>query len=990
MTQISFKSAGVNARVINLTGPTSIKPTGIPAGVIGTADKGPAFVPTTVATAQDFVVDFGEPTNASPFGPLGAIEWLRNAQSLTYLRVLGAGSGKTKETSGNNAGRVANAGFVVGNELPQTPNGAFGINAFAGAAGDEGRLYFLGCYMSEVGSSTIFQDASKPATGNPIVRGVVMAPSGVLITMSSSKAASNTAGAVGVPGSSTGFLTGSVNISSGRQEFVLLLNGHVNTDPAFPNSIKASFDPTAKNYVANVLNTDPLKIEEAGHYLYADWKVDPAFAVPTGSGIISGTVGAGAADGEQFTEDIAFMLTSALGRNAGSSVVPSFENFEDRYKTAQTVWVTSQLFGGNPENLFKISTLTDGNQPIGKLKFSISSITPGTDANPYGTFDLLVRDFNDTDKTQVVLEAWRGLSLDPTSPRYIARIIGDYNTFFNFNAAVGSQKLITEGTFENKSRYIRVTVADNVKDAQTDKSALPFGFRGALHFNVSGSAPMPAHTDVDYLIKVDPFKDLIQLPVPMREKLSVGASPNDTADTGLFWGVQFTEKTSVSEPNTSTAPETNIVSYSKHYPDFQTSWANFVVGNNNGAADTADNGILDADRYNNNSFTLGDLRIAITTADVANVQLLSDWAYVRQGNVAVTSTSRSLLVTDLTDSAVRNAAKFSFFLHGGFDGNNIHNTDMSNMTNEAVVEEMNSVSRGIAEGPVVSAFNKALDIYNDETEVDIQILAVPGIRHEIVTDKALLMVEDRFDAVFIMDPDRFDIQNNLVTSSTQIVSVNNTSTAFVNRALNSSFGAAYFPDVVLTDTVTGKTRIVPPSVPALGAFSKNDAVGFPWFAPAGFTRGALETTERAAVVLNRDDMDSLQGADINPIVSFAGSSGNVIWGQKTLLATESALERVNVRRLLVDVRRKVKDVALKMIFEPNREATLNRFSQLVNPIMKRIQDQKGVDRFLVKIDTTTTTQADIQNRTIRGKIFLQPTRTLEFLSIDFVVTNEAQ
>ncbi len=476
----------------------------------------------------------------------------------------------------------------------------------------------------------------------------------------------------------------------------------------------------------------------------------------------------------------------------------------------------------------------------------------------------------------------------------------------------------------------------------------------------------------------------------MREKISVGAAPNDTADTGLFWGIQFTEKTSVSEPNTSTAQDTNIVSFSKYYPDFQTVYANFVVGGNEGAADTAANGILDADRYNNNAFTLGNIQIALNAAGSPDVQLLSDWNYVRAGNITETSTSRSLAVTDLVDSAVRNASKFSFFLHGGFDGNNVHNADMSNMTNEAIVEEMNSVSRGISEGPVVSAFNKALDIYDDETEVDIKLLAVPGIRHEIVTDKALLMVEDRFDAVFIMDPDQYDIQNNLITSSNQIVSVNNTTTAFVNRGLNSSFGATYFPDVVMEDIITGVTRIVPPSVAALGAFSKNDAVGFPWFAPAGFARGALDTTERAAVVLNRDDMDALQSADINPIVSFAGSNGNVIWGQKTLLATESALERVNVRRLLVDVRRKVKGVALKMIFEPNREATLNRFSQLVNPILKRIQDQKGVDRYLVKIDSTTTTEADIQNRTIRGKIFLQPTRTLEFLSIDFVVTNEAQ
>ena len=137
-------------------------------------------------------------------------------------------------------------------------------------------------------------------------------------------------------------------------------------------------------------------------------------------------------------------------------------------------------------------------------------------------------------------------------------------------------------------------------------------------------------------------------------------------------------------------------------------------------------------------------------------------------------------------------------------------------------------------------------------------------------------------------------------------------------------------------------------------------------------------------------MDTLQEFDINPLVSFAGSDGVVVWGQKTLLATDSSLERVNVRRLLVDIRRKVKAIANRLLFEPNREETLARFSQLVNPVLKKIQDQKGLEKFLVRIDTTTTTQADVQNRTIRGKIFLTPTKTLEFLSVDFVVTNQAE
>jgi phage tail sheath protein FI len=134
-------------------------------------------------------------------------------------------------------------------------------------------------------------------------------------------------------------------------------------------------------------------------------------------------------------------------------------------------------------------------------------------------------------------------------------------------------------------------------------------------------------------------------------------------------------------------------------------------------------------------------------------------------------------------------------------------------------------------------------------------------------------------------------------------------------------------------------------------------------------------------------MDALYAVNINPIVSFAGSTGPVVWGQKTVLARQSSLDRVNVRRLLIALRREVRRVANRILFEQNKESTLARFSQLVNPIFKRVQDQQGIDNFKVVIDTTTTTQADIENKTIRGKIFIVPTKTLEFLSIDFVLTN---
>jgi phage tail sheath protein FI len=219
------------------------------------------------------------------------------------------------------------------------------------------------------------------------------------------------------------------------------------------------------------------------------------------------------------------------------------------------------------------------------------------------------------------------------------------------------------------------------------------------------------------------------------------------------------------------------------------------------------------------------------------------------------------------------------------------------------------------------------------------------------------------------------------------VDVGNTVRRFADRNLDTSFAAAYFPDLRLRDLNTSEEMTVPPTVGVLGAFSLNDSIGHPWFAPAGFTRGALKEVIELSVELNQDNLDDLYDTDINPINKYAGSENAMVWGQKTLLKVQSSLDRVNVRRLLIDIRRKVKKIADRILFEPNRASTLARFSAQVNPILSQIQQQQGLDRFKVQIDTTTTTQVDIENNIIRGQILLQPTRSVEFIALDFVVTN---
>jgi phage tail sheath protein FI len=288
----------------------------------------------------------------------------------------------------------------------------------------------------------------------------------------------------------------------------------------------------------------------------------------------------------------------------------------------------------------------------------------------------------------------------------------------------------------------------------------------------------------------------------------------------------------------------------------------------------------------------------------------------------------------------------------------------------------------------MTSTKKAIDIMGSSADTDIQLLATPGIRVPTITNYAMSAVESRFDAMYIMDIEERDLYNNVITGSAS-ANVTNTVNGFTARSLNTSFAAAYFPDVFTNHPDTGLPTAVPPSVVVMGAYATNDKVGSYWNAPAGYNRAALSTvTDYSSTALVQDDIDALYDASINPIVNYSGN-GFTVWGNKTLLKASSSLDRINVRRLLIFLRRQVRAVANSLLFEPNTQATLDRFNSLVNPILQRIQAGGGVDRYRVLIDTSTTTQADIENNTIRGKIYVQPTKTAEFITIDFVVNGRS-
>lgn len=1016
MSQLKFGSAGVTSTEIDISGKLEAEPVGVPAGIIGTSLRGPAFVPVTVGTLSDWYAKFGE-TDGKKFGPLAVVEWMRNARSVTYLRVLGVGDGKRRNTTGTNPGSVTSAGFVVGEDQPRSDlDYSLGGNVYANSGSNsvQGRTYFLGAFMSESAGSTVFSSAGLQGQGSitpgltsslPIIRGVLMAPSGVILRLSSSAEGSNVA-----PGSTmvatdslaSGSLIGAVKLLEGgvaKQEFVLLLNGHKGTDPLYPNVITASFDMTAPNYFANVLNSDPLKIQQAGHFLYTHWDIYPATAVVTGSGIVHPVSGAGGTlTAKTGVENCAFLTTASLTRNTSNAYVPNYESFEDRFTHAKSPWVISQRFGGQPVNLFRLHALDAGANVSTDFKISIENIVPSTDPlDQYGSFDLVLREWDDKDNDVKPLEVWRGLSIDPSSDRYIAKVIGDAHVYYDFDRSETAQKLVIEGNYQNKSNYVRVEVSDNVDSQAVDPTALPMGFRGIAHLVTSGSMPMTSPSSTQISVS-SVLKRATVPPLPMRSDITQGTGAKQQVNPQFYWGAQFEHVTSLSTPNASTLANESLIAFALQFPDFSTSYQNFVVSDNEGTADSTENGVIDADRFCRNIFTLENIQVVTGSNTLADSTQWASADYVRDGNITSNDTNktRRLSLGDFTQ-ANRRYLKFSFLMQGGSDGVNIFDNDESQINNAAVVADMDGTNRGRSAGPNVKAFTKALEIMENVVNTDIQLLAIPGIRHPIVTDAAVNSVTERFDAMFVMDVEQLDSNGDNVTSDEQIPNVALTSQQFSDRVVDTSFAAAYFPDIVMTDPTTKTNLFVPPSVQVLGALALNDAVGHPWFAPAGVVRGALPSALEARVKLSKPNMDKLYDVSINPLIAFPGNAssgtnpkgGVTVWGQKTLQKAATSLDRVNVRRLLIDLRRQVREIAYTFIFEQNRETTLARFEDAVRPRLKRVQDLAGVDAFKVQIDLSTTTQQDIDNNIVRGKIWIKPKKAIEYVSIDFVVGNSA-
>ena len=211
------------------------------------------------------------------------------------------------------------------------------------------------------------------------------------------------------------------------------------------------------------------------------------------------------------------------------------------------------------------------------------------------------------------------------------------------------------------------------------------------------------------------------------------------------------------------------------------------------------------------------------------------------------------------------------------------------------------------------------------------------------------------------------------------------------RNLNNSYGCAYYPWVTIRDSINSTMLKVPPSVVALGTFANTERTADVWFAPAGFQRGGLSQGAAGLVVtgvetkLTSKNRDDLYDININPIASFP-REGIVVFGQKTLQAQRSALDRINVRRLMLFVKKGISQISSTTLFQPNVQATWNGFKNRAESFLGDVKIRFGVDDFRVVLDGTTTTPDLIDQNIMYAKIFIKPTRAIEFIAIDFIIT----
>ena len=983
--------------------------------VIGRAQRGLALQPIKVQSYSDFVTMFGDTvpgggggdiyrdgnTTSPMYGTYAAKAFLRaNVAPLTYVRLLG------RQAPDNNASADALAGWKTSNNAgtnAASNGGAYGLFVYASGAydGSAASVAVKKGYLA----ATWYIDSGSIALSGAIINGRASLRNGSQL------------GNGHVTGS--GMMIGQV---AGTNEFNVLITGPSMASTA---SIRFSFDDSKDSFIRKRFNTNPqLGNAEASDFFPSDGEVNYWL-------------------GETFEQDLRWTLGSSITANdglqgvlvalaSGSSMATSTgPQYMKGVNTREAVagWFISQdldspgsFVADQAQKLFRLKGRGHGEWLQKNVKVSIEKIRQSSNlSSQYGTFSVVLRQFTDTDSNVVVLERFDNCTLDPTSPDFISKKIGDQYTEWDET----SRRLKLYGDYANQSKFVYVDMNADVEAGATDPTYLPFGYFGPPKYsdvlNVwgTGSAEQDSTPGTGLQSKISgtyvrAAQQILNGPNPRKYGLFptfVSGGTGPMAPGGIIDGTEVLYGPvgqTITPEFTSGSAAFITASFLFPKDNLRLSASDGGLGNPTkayfGFSTARERTSTRSDRSAFEPLRMWDANWPSDPPNSTAVQGVDRWGYIFTMDDIVQSGSSNFffyqsgsraLETSYTSGSYQNLLdagynRFTAPFWGGFDGFDIKKPDP--MYNKGMTA---GSSTGFNSYEYYT-WKRAIDTVADPEAVDMNLLVAPGLTLTDLTTHMVNVCEDRADALALIDLPNVYIPTAEEYKSDKSQRIGTTPTqaaiSLRNRRIDSSYGCTFYPWVQTRDENTGQTLWVPPSVAMLGVLASSEGKSEVWFAPAGFNRGGL--TDGAAGIpvvgiterLSSKDRDKLYESNINPIAAFP-STGIVVFGQKTLQEGQSALDRINVRRLVIYLKKQISILSSQILFEQNVQATWNRFKSLIEPFLANVKTKFGITDYKLILDESTTTPDLIDQNILYAKIMIKPARAIEYIAIDFVIAS---
>jgi hypothetical protein len=619
----------------------------------------------------------------------------------------------------------------------------------------------------------------------------------------------------------------------------------------------------------------------------------------------------------------------------------------ERYQSPETPYLVSELRGNKVYKLFKFISISDGDDANVEVKISIANLSFNN-----MTFDVLVRNFFDTDANPVVIEKFTNCNMDPNSNNFVAKKIGSSN---------GEYALI--------SKFVMIELSD---EAPID--AIPCGFYGYTqreYESTSNISPVPQ------------FKIKYYFPGEVVYNPPFGTTANATESAGdivrrSYLG--FSSQFGIDESFLSYKGKQNPPNWvNSALPIDGQAWNYLSKGFHMDSGATV---VTIANSYQTSGQTAFECGVADFRFDPETQENPYYFIYSRKYTLCFAGGFDGW---DEYREFRTNQDRFQLGASGYLAGASV-STRYPTATGEGLFKRIiiNNNTQDFANTDYYAYLLGILTFANPEaTNINVfATTAIDYVNNSNLVEEAIDMVQyQRADSVYIATTPDYLMYTPDGTNSLDIIYPQEAVDNLDNTGIDSNYTATYYPWILVRDTVNNTQIYLPPTGEVCRNLALTDNIAFPWFASAGYTRGLVNSI-KARTKLTQEDRDTLYQGRINPIATFA-DVGTVIWGNKTLQVADTALNRLNVRRLLLQARKLISAVAVRLLFEQNDQIVRQQFLDSVNPILDSIRRDRGLYDFRV---TVSSTPEDLDRNTLVGKIYLKPTKALEFIDIEFFIT----